>query len=102
MISLRALFVGMTNDKGRNVEVDDVEQDSVPISTARKTKCRSEDYSKKRKSAGYKRVSKWIHHTKSEELDEIVRLLNAEAESEGNAAIYEVTTEEWPSSSDTE
>lgn len=67
-----------------------------------KTKCRSEDYSKKRKAAGYVRVSKWIHHKKREDLDEIVRLLNAEAESEGDAAIYEVTTEEWPSSPDTE
>lgn len=66
------------------------------------TKCRSEDYSKNRKAAGYVRVSKWIHNTKREELDDVVRLLNAEAESEGNAAIYEVTTEEWPSSSDTE
>ena len=64
----------------------------------------SANYSKKRKEAGYVRVSKWIHHTKREELDDVVRLLNAEAEaeSEGNAAIYEVTTEEWPSSSDTE
>jgi len=59
-------------------------------------------YSKKRKAAGYVRVSKWIHHTKREELDEVARLLNLEAESENDAAIYEVTTEEWPSSSDTE
>lgn len=62
----------------------------------------SRSYSKKRKAAGYVRVSKWIHHKKREDLDEIVRLLNAEAESEGDTAIYEVTTEEWPSSSDTE
>lgn len=62
----------------------------------------SANYRKKRKAAGYERVSKWIHHTKREELDDFVRLLNEKAESEGDAAIYEVTTEEWPGSSDTE